>query len=160
MQWIDHLRSNLLLFRNLRNQPNWTQDTLLQNLELKSILSKGQLISKCLFRVFNFFRKTNENKSTWGIIVVKSNSFVRFLEETSAWKKSFRLCLPFSSSPIKIRRANPLLWCSVFACLFLNLQQLPAAKMDMQKPSITTNIWSFLFCQSFNIDIVMSNTSC
>ena len=25
--------------------------------------------------------KTNKNKSTWGIIVVKSNSFVRFLEE-------------------------------------------------------------------------------
>ena len=26
--------------------------------------SKGQLISKCLFGVFNFFQKTNENKST------------------------------------------------------------------------------------------------
>ena len=25
---------------------------------------KGQLISKCLFGVFNFFQKTNENKST------------------------------------------------------------------------------------------------
>ena len=39
---------------------------------------KGQLISKCLFGVFNFFQKTNENMSTWGIIVVKTNSFVRF----------------------------------------------------------------------------------
>ena len=28
------------------------------------IPTKGQLISKCLFCVFNFLRKTNENKST------------------------------------------------------------------------------------------------
>ena len=26
--------------------------------------TKGQLISKCLFGVFTFFQKTNENKST------------------------------------------------------------------------------------------------
>ena len=38
------------------------------------------------FGVFDFFQKTNENKSTWGIIVVKANLFVRFLEELSAWK--------------------------------------------------------------------------
>ena len=31
---------------------------------------KGQLISKCLFCVFNFSQKTKQNKSTWGIIVV------------------------------------------------------------------------------------------
>ena len=42
---------------------------------------KGQLVLKCLFGVFNFLQKTNENKSTWVIIVVKSNLFVRFLEE-------------------------------------------------------------------------------
>ena len=48
------------------------------------IIVKGQLISKCLFGVFNFFQKTNENKSTGDIIVVKSNSFVRFLEEFTA----------------------------------------------------------------------------
>ena len=35
-------------------------------------------ISKCLFGVFNFFQKTNKNKSTWGIIVVKSNRFIVF----------------------------------------------------------------------------------
>ena len=28
------------------------------------LLAKGQLISKCLFGVFTFFQKTNENKST------------------------------------------------------------------------------------------------
>ena len=27
-------------------------------------IAKGQLISKCLFGVFTFFQKTNENKST------------------------------------------------------------------------------------------------
>ena len=33
--------------------------------------AKGQLISECLFGVFNFFQKMNKNKSTWGIIVVR-----------------------------------------------------------------------------------------
>ena len=47
----------------------------------KRIHTKGQLISKRLFGVFKFFQTRNENKSTWGIIVVKSNSFVRFLGE-------------------------------------------------------------------------------
>ena len=43
------------------------------------LFSKGQLISKYLFGVCKFFQKTNENKSTWGIIVViKLNFFVRF----------------------------------------------------------------------------------
>ena len=36
-----------------------------------TVVAKGQLISKCLFGVFNFLQKTNENKSTWGFIVVK-----------------------------------------------------------------------------------------
>ena len=34
---------------------------------------KGQLISKWFFGVVDFLQKPNENKSTWGIIVVKSN---------------------------------------------------------------------------------------
>ena len=37
-------------------------------------ICKGQLISKFLFGISNFFQKTNENKSTLGII--PSNSFV------------------------------------------------------------------------------------
>ena len=60
----------------------------------KCKVTKGQLISKCLFGVFNFFQKTNKNKSTWGIIVVKSNLFVRFLEETLAWKNHFEFVWP------------------------------------------------------------------
>ena len=60
--------------------------------------AKGQLISKCLFGVFNFFQKTNENKSNWGIIVVKSNSFVCFLEESLAWKNHYDFVWPLDSS--------------------------------------------------------------
>ena len=58
------------------------------------ILPKGQLISKRLFGVFNFFQKMNENKSIWGIIVVKTNSVIWFLEETSAWKNHFDFVWP------------------------------------------------------------------
>ena len=50
-------------------------------LEVSKTLSKGQIISKWFFGVFDFLQKTNENKSIRGIIVVKSHSFVRFLEE-------------------------------------------------------------------------------
>ena len=64
----------------------------------KVLQTKGQLISKCLFGAFNFFQKTNENRSTWGIIVIKSNSFIRFLEETSALKNHFEFVWPFIMS--------------------------------------------------------------
>ena len=49
-------------------------------------ISKGQLISKCLFGVFKFFHKTNENKSPGGIMVV----FV-FLEELRIQKSPFEI---------------------------------------------------------------------
>ena len=42
----------------------------------------------------------NKNKLTWGITVVKSNSFVRFWEESMSWKKSLRLCLTFTIYPL------------------------------------------------------------
>ena len=51
-------------------------------MQLKELLSKGKVILKCLFGVFTFFQKMNETSRQ----VVKSNLFVRFLEETSAWK--------------------------------------------------------------------------
>ena len=58
---------------------------------------KGQLISKCLFSVFHFFQKTNKNKLTWGIIVVKPNLSVHFYEELSAWKNYYDFVLPLVS---------------------------------------------------------------
>ena len=36
----------------------------------KIIYPKGQIILKCPFVVFNFLQKMNENKSTYGLIVV------------------------------------------------------------------------------------------
>ena len=56
--------------------------------------TKGQMISKCPLGVFNFLQKTNENKSTWVIIVVKLNSFVHFLEEIDDLKNHFEINWP------------------------------------------------------------------
>ena len=48
-----------------------------------------------VFGVFGFLQKTNENKSNWGIIVVKANSFVRFfLEEIEDIKNPFEIIWP------------------------------------------------------------------
>ena len=57
-------------------------------------ITKGQIISKWYFGVFDFLQKSNENKSTWGIIVVKSNCFVRFLEENEDTKNHFEIIWP------------------------------------------------------------------
>ena len=48
------------------------------------------------FCVFDFFQKMKENKSTWSIIVAKSNSFVRFLDESSAWKNHYYFVWPLA----------------------------------------------------------------
>ena len=54
-------------------------------------MSKGQLISKCLFGVFNFLQETNENKSHSSKI-----EFIRsFFGGNVGLKKSFRFCLTF-----------------------------------------------------------------
>ena len=60
--------------------------------------SKGQLISKCLFGVFNFFQKNEQNKLTWGIILLKLNSFVHFLEEFTAWQFAYEFYRPLKPS--------------------------------------------------------------
>ena len=57
----------------------------------------GLLISKCLFGVFNFLKKTNKNKSAWGFIVVKENLCVHFLEETALWKICFDFVSPLGA---------------------------------------------------------------
>ena len=59
--------------------------------------AKGQLISKCLFGVFNSPKKTNENNLTWGTIVVKSNFFVHFLGELKIPKRHFEINWPLES---------------------------------------------------------------
>ena len=49
-----------------------------------------------VFWVGDFLQKTNENKSTWGIIVAKLNSFVHFLEKIDDPKKHFEINWPLS----------------------------------------------------------------
>ena len=49
------------------------------------------------FGVVDFPQKTNENKSTWGIIAVKLNSFLRFLEEIYDPKNHFEINWPLES---------------------------------------------------------------
>ena len=58
---------------------------------------KGHLISKCLFGVFAFFQKTNENKSTSSKV-----EFVRsFFGRKVSLKKSFRIRLTFNQFQMK-----------------------------------------------------------
>ena len=60
-------------------------------LDIYQILSKGQLISKCLFGVFTFFQKMNENKSTSSKVELVYSFFGRNV----GLKKSFRISLTF-----------------------------------------------------------------
>ena len=66
--------------------------------------TKGQLISKCPFGIFNFSQKTNENKSTWGIIrsskVKMFRSFYGRIEDT---KKSFWNYLTFRTDELDVQ---------------------------------------------------------
>ena len=56
-----------------------------------------------VFSVFDFFQKTNENKLTWGTSVLKSNSFICFLEESSAWKNLYYFIHPSVASNVVVR---------------------------------------------------------
>ena len=51
----------------------------------------SQIISKCLLGVFNFFQKTQTKTRRK---LVKTNSFVRFLEEFTAWQFAFKINWP------------------------------------------------------------------
>jgi hypothetical protein len=56
----------------------------------KILKVKGQIISKCLFGVFNFFQKTNENTSH-----SSKNKFIcSFFEELTAWQFAFKISWP------------------------------------------------------------------
>ena len=83
--------------------------------------TKGQLISKCLFVVFNFFQKTNKNKSTCGIIIVKANSFVHFLKKCQLEKNHIDFVWPLVSL-----RKNQSKYCFLIGLQLKNV----LAKMD------------------------------
>ena len=67
----------------------FSEDSQWQDVDEES--AKGQIISKWFFDVFDFLQKMKENKSTWSIIVVKSYSFIRFLEEMKTSKTLSKL---------------------------------------------------------------------
>ena len=50
---------------------------------------KGQLILKGRFGILEFFQKTNERIRFLVLLGKKPNSFVRFMEESLAWKKHY-----------------------------------------------------------------------
>ena len=75
---------------------SWDHEFRITNQQKKLLTSKGQIISKWFFGAFDFLQKTNENKSIWGIIVVKSNSFVCFLEEIEDIKNLFEMKWPLA----------------------------------------------------------------
>ena len=52
-------------------------------------------MSSCCLQIRS--KKTNENKSTWGIIVLKSNFFVHFLEELRIPRSPFEINWPLAS---------------------------------------------------------------
>ena len=49
------------------------------------------------FWCLQFSQKTNENNSTWGTIVVKSNIFIRFLGELKVPKRHFEINWPLET---------------------------------------------------------------
>ena len=65
-QWLWHGYLILSLGRKKSSKKNCQIfDLIFYHLSYVAGHTKGQLISKCLFGVFRFFQKTNENKSTW-----------------------------------------------------------------------------------------------
>ena len=57
--------------------------------KIKYVISENASFQKC---VFNFLQNTKTS-----LIAVKLNSFVRFLEETSAWKNHFDFVWPLTT---------------------------------------------------------------
>ena len=88
---------------------------------LLQVAPKGHLILKCLFDVFNSFQKLNENKFTWGIIIIKWN--LLDLEETAAWQNYFKFVLPLADA----NQCNfiALSWCFLDSVKFRKHQLKP-----------------------------------
>ena len=98
---------------------------------------KGQLILKCFFWCLPFLPKNERNNSTWGIIVVKSNSFFRRIV---GLKKSLRLCLTFS---IMCNKSEMLLQKTVSPHVVYGISTVGSHDTI----SIFANDWSHFVCQ-------------
>jgi hypothetical protein len=79
---------------------SWVLKTLLYpelRLQIQLLNTKDQLISKCIFGVFNSPKKHNENNSTWGTISSrKVKLFVHFWGELKIPKRPFEINWPLS----------------------------------------------------------------
>ena len=73
---------------------------------VKMSKDKGQIISKCLFGVFNFFQKTNENTSH-----TSKNEFIRsFFGRIHGLKFAFEINWPLASSKKSYHWNRPKSW--------------------------------------------------
>ena len=64
-------------------------------------MMSGWTLKVRFFSALDFLQKRKENKSTLGIIVVKSNSFVLFLEEMEDTQNHFEIIWPLKLSKLK-----------------------------------------------------------
>ena len=71
--------------------------------------AKGQLISKRLFAILEFFQKTQFNHST---VRQKTNLSVRLLEKLSAWKKLYNFV--WSLALLKEKKHRKFHWTQTF----------------------------------------------
>ena len=81
---------------SMKNMIKFSQQPCWIGTKIQISETKGQLISKWFFRVVDFLQKTNENQWTWGLIELKSNLFVRFLEEIDEPKNHFEINWPLA----------------------------------------------------------------
>ena len=82
--------------------------------------TKGQLISKCIFGVFNFLQTKDENKSHSSKI-----EYVRLLFGGNVdLKKSFRFCLTFRIIYSNSKRSEQVLVTECFFNLFMEVSHI------------------------------------
>ena len=70
---------------------NWFYDVIV------SLIRKGQLISKCIFGVFDFLQKTKKKQVDLRFHSSKVEFFHSCFGGNVGLQKSFRLCMTFSS---------------------------------------------------------------
>ena len=125
--------------------------------------TKGQIISKWFFVVFDFLQKRNENRSTWGTIVVKLNSFVRFLEEIEGIKNHFEVIWPLRPTSFEIPRLNWYYWhVSMFRFSEKAIESRPNLSICLslqlkfkELGNLFTSLWDFLI-NSYKIGVATS----
>ena len=101
--------------------------------------AKGHLISKCLFGVFKYFQKMNENKSTWGIISSYVEFFVRFLRIP---KSSFEIIWPLAPHCMFLQIPNSKSLTMNFSCQCFD--EKPAPNKQKRLVLIGWKLWNLI----------------